>query len=461
MITEVEKYYDKNSEEMIAEFGKSFNFDRRLFFADVRVSLAYCAVLFQAGVLTRLESERIKNGLQALVKRAEFDKNYFEEPAADNVHSFVETRLIQLIGETGGKLNVGRSRDEQTATALRLWLREEIEEISKGTRDLQTALINAGERQNEAILPAYANQQKTQPILWAHWCLAYFEMFARDRERLEEVWRRVNILPLGAGVLAGTSFEIDREEIARELGFEGVTANSLDAVADADFAIETVGAGCLLMVHLSRLAEDLILYNSAEFDFIELTDSASANSLLRPNTNLEILELIRGKTNRVFGHQIALLSMLKSLPLGVHKDLREIQENIFDTIETVNSCLKIMRINLKNIRLNEAKTKDAAAKHYWNAPELTDYLIQREIPFKIAQEAVGKIILYAVSKNKRLDELSLKEMRGFSEIIDEDIFHALSLEQTLASKNQIGGTAPERVFEALEAAKLSLEREEN
>ncbi len=445
----------------LSEFIDSFMFDRRLFFADIRISFVYCDALFQAGVLTRLESERIKNGLQAIVKRAEFDKNYFEEPAANNVHSFIETRLIQLIGQTGGKLNVGRSRDEQTATALRLWLREEVEEISKRTRDLQAALIDAGERQNEAVLPAYANQQKAQPILWAHWCLAYFEMFARDRERLDEVWRRVNVLPLGAGVLAGTSFEIDREEIARELGFEGVAANSLDVVADADFAVETVGACSLLMIHLSRLAEDLILYSSAEFGFIKLTDLSSTDSLSRPNTNLEGLELIRGKTSRVFGHQTALLSMMKSLPLGIHKDLQEIQENIFDTVDTVNSCLKIVQINLENIRLNEAKTRDAAAKDYFNAPELTDYLVQREIPFKIAQETVDKIILYAVSKNKKLDELSLKEMREFSEIIDDDIFHALSLEQTLACKNQIGGTAPERVFEALEAAKLSLEREEN
>ncbi len=443
------------------EFTDSFRFDRRLFFADIRISFVYCDALFQAGVLTRIESERIKNGLQTIVKRAEFDKNYFEEPLADNVHSFVETRLVQLIGETGGKLNVGRSRNEQTATALRLWLREEINEISKRTRDLQAALIDAGERQIEAVLPAYANHQKAQPILWAHWCLAYFEMFARDRERLDEVWRRINVLPLGAGILAGTSFEIDREEIARQLGFEGVAANSLDAIADADFAVETVGACCLLMIHLSRLAEDLILYSSAEFDFIELTDSSSTDSLLRPNTNLEILELIRGKTSRVFGHQSALLSTMKSLPLGVHKDLQEIQETVFDTIDTVNTCLKIVEIIVGNIRLNEAKTKDAAAKYYLNAPELTDYLVQREIPFKIAQETVGKIILYAVSNDKKLDELSLEEMRGFSEIIDEDIFHALSLEQSLANKNQIGGTAPERVFEALDAAKLSLEREEN
>ncbi|MDQ3750602.1 MAG: argininosuccinate lyase, partial [Acidobacteriota bacterium] len=454
------------SNKELNEFTNSFRFDRRLFFADIRISFVYCDALFQAGVLTRLESERIKNGLQAIVKRAEFDKNYFEETAADNVHSFVETRLIQLIGEAGGKLNVGRSRDEQTATALRLWLRGEIEEISKYARDLQAALIDAGERQNEAVLPAYANQQKAQPILWAHWCLAYFEMLARDRERLDEVWRRVNVLPLGAGVLAGTSFEIDREEVARELGFEGVAANSLDAVADADFAIEMVSSCCLLMIHLSRLAEDLILYNSAEFDFIELTDSSSTDSsstdsLLKPNTNLEILELLRGKTSRVFGHQTALLSMMKSLPLGVHKDLQEIQETVFDTVDTVNLCLKIAQINLGNIRLNEAKTKDAAAKPYFNAPELTDYLVQREIPFKFAQETVGRIVLYAISKNKKLDELSLEEMREFSEIIDEDVFHALSLEQTLASKNQIGGTAPERVFEALESAKESLEMEEN
>ena len=449
------------SNKELNEFTDSFKFDRRLFFADIRISFVYCDALFQAGVLTRIESERIKNGLQTIVKRAEFDKNYFEEPLADNVHSFVETRLVQLIGETGGKLNVGRSRNEQTATALRLWLREEINEISKRTRDLQAALIDAGERQIEAVLPAYANHQKAQPILWAHWCLAYFEMFARDRERLDEVWRRINVLPLGAGILAGTSFEIDREEIARQLGFEGVAANSLDAIADADFAVETVGACCLLMIHLSRLAEDLILYSSAEFDFIELTDSSSTDSLLKPNTNLEILELLRGKTSRVFGHQTALLSMMKSLPLGVHKDLQEIQEIVFDTIDTVNLCLKIAQINLGNIRLNAAKTKDAAAKPYFNAPELTDYLVQREIPFKFAQETVGKITLFAISKNKKLDELSLEEMRWFSEIIDEDVFHALSLEQTLASKNQIGGTAPERVFEALESAKESLEMEEN
>jgi argininosuccinate lyase len=245
--------------EKIAELNRAFDFDKRLFVADARVSIAYCDALFHAGIVTRIESERIKNGLQTILKRADFYTSYFEEPAAADVHSFIEMRLVQLIGDAGAKLNIGRSRHDQSATALRLWLREEIEEISKEAKNLQSALIGAG---------AYVNSQRAQPILWAHWCLAYFEMFSRDRERLDEVWRRVNVLPLGAGAGGGTAFEIDREEIARALGFEGVTANSLDAAADADFAVEALAACSLLMIHLSRLAEDLILYNSAEFGFI-------------------------------------------------------------------------------------------------------------------------------------------------------------------------------------------------
>jgi argininosuccinate lyase len=449
------------TDEILAEFNNSFKFDRRIFAADVRVSTAYCDALFGAGVFTRLESERVKNGLQTILKRADYDKNYFSEISSEDIHSFIETRLVQLVGEAGRKILTGRSRLDQSSAAFRLWLREEIEEISKFTRDLQKAFVHSAESYSEAVLPGYTNLRRAQPILWAHWCLAYFEMLARDRERLDEVWRRVNVLPLGAANLAGTSFEIDPELIARELGFEGVGANSLDAVSDRDFAVEFVGACALIMVHLSRLAEDLILYASAEFGFLETSDTNLVSNIIAPNKNTVSLELIRGKAGRIFGHQIALLSMMKGLPLAFNKDLQEDKQAVFDTVDTASACLRAARIAVKNLRVNVEKARAAATKGYLNAGELTDYLLQRNLPFKITQNAVEQIVLYAMSKDKELGELSLAEMRNFSEIIEKDIFENLRLEQTVASKNQIGGTSPERILEALKQARENLEREEN
>ena len=448
------------TDEILNEFNNSFKFDRRIFAADIRVSIAYCDELFGAGIFTRLESERVKNALQSILKRADFDKNYFEELSSEDIHSFIETRLVQLVGEAGRKLGVGRSYTDQATTAFRLWLREETEKISKLTRDLQNALVASAENQKEAVLPGYSQLRRAQPILWAHWCLAYFEMLARDRERLDEAWRRINVLPLGSGALAGTSFEIDREEIARKLKFEGVTANSLDAVSDRDFAIEFVSACALLMVHLSRFAEDLILYSTTEFGFVEFGESVSTDlNLISQKKKTDALGLIRGKTARVFGHQTALLSMLKGLPLAYNKDLQEDKQGIFDTVDTVSECLRAAQIIVKNLRVNVEKAKIAATKGHLNADEITDYLVQRNMPVKAAQQAVEQIILYAISKNKELNELNLDEMRKFSDIIEKDVFENLSLEQTLASKNQIGGTSPERVFEALEHAKDSLDRE--
>ncbi len=447
--------------ETFAEFNNSFKFDRRLFSADVRASIAYCDGLFHAGVITRLEAERIKNGLATILKRADYNRNYFDEIAAEDVHSFIETRLVQLVGDVGKKLHTGRSRNDQVSTAFRLWLREKISEVSKTAREAQQALVELAEKNREAILPGYTHLQRAQPILWAHWCLAYYEMLVRDRERLDEVWRRVNVLPLGSAALAGTSFELDREAAARELGFEGVTANSLDAVSDRDFAIEFVGACSLIMVHLSRLAEDLILYASKEFNFIELSDAVSTGSSLMPQKkNPDALELIRGKAGRIFGHQTALLSMMKGLPLAYNKDMQEDKEAVFDTVDTVAMCLQVTKIVLENLRVNAEKTRRAATKGYLNATELADYLVQRNVPFRTAHDTVGKIVLYAIAKNKELDELSLDELQKLSEHIEADIFPALSLEQTLASKNQIGGTAPERVYEALEAARENLARED-
>jgi argininosuccinate lyase len=446
--------------EIFAEFNRSFNFDKRLFAADVRCSVAHCDGLFHAGVLTRLETEKIKNGLVTLLKRADYDKNYFDDQTAEDVHSFIETRLVQLIGDTGRKLHTGRSRNDQVATAFRLWLREEIEEVSRAVRDLQKALVDSADHNKEVILPGYTHLQRAQPVLWAHWCLAYFEMLARDRERLDEVWRRTNVLPLGSAALAGTSYEIDREAIARELGFEGVSANSLDAVSDRDFAVEFVGACALVMVHLSRLAEDLILYASSEFRFIELSDAiATGSSLMPQKKNPDALELIRGKAGRVFGHQTALLTAVKGLPMAYNKDLQEDKEAVFDTVDTVEICLSVAAIVLNNLQVNKEITFKAATQGYLNATELADYLVHKGVPFRTAHDTVGKLVLYAIEQKRELNELNLEDFRQFSDSIDKDVFEALSLEQTLASKNQIGGTSPERVFESLEAAKRDLEME--
>lgn len=452
--------FTESADATFAKFNNSFTFDKRLFEADIRGCVAHCEGLFQAGVLTRSESERIKTGLWTILKRSDFDKKYFEETDAEDVHSFIESKLIHLIGDTGRKLHTGRSRNDQVATAFRLWLREEITEISKIVHELQKSLIDAAERQKDAVIPGYTHLQRAQPILWAHWCLAYFEMFDRDKERLDEVWRRVNILPLGSAALAGTAYEIDREAVAKELGFEGVTANSLDAVSDRDFAIEFVGACSLIMVHLSRFAEDLILYASSEFQFIELSDAVSTGSSLMPQKkNPDALELIRGKAGRIFGHQTALLSMMKGLPMAYNKDMQEDKEAVFDTVDNVKLSLQVAEIVMRNLHLKEERTRQAATKGYLNATELADYLVNKGVPFRTAHDSVGKVVLYGISIGKELNELNLVDFQKVSKLIENDVFEALSLEKTLASKNQIGGTSPERVFQALEEAKNSLERE--
>jgi argininosuccinate lyase len=450
------------ADETFAEFNNSFKFDRRLFSADVRASVAHCDGLFHAGVLTRLEAERIKNGLYTILKRADYNKNYFDEDAAEDVHSFIESRLVQLVGDAGRKLHTGRSRNDQVATAFRLWLREEINDLQKIVRATQKALVDLAEANRDAVLPGYTHLQRAQPVLWPHWCLAYYEMLARDRERLDEVWRRVNVLPLGSAALAGTSYEIDREAVARDLGFDGVTQNSLDAVSDRDFAIEFVGACSILLMHLSRLAEDLIVYATTEFGFIELGDAISTGSSLMPQKkNPDALELIRGKAARVFGHQSALLAMMKGLPLAYNKDMQEDKEAVFDTVETVSLTLRVTEIVLRNVTVNREKSRLAATKGYLNATELADYLVEKGVPFRIAHDTVGRTVLSAIEKQKELHELGLDELREFSDKIEPDVFDALSLEKTLGSKNQIGGTSPERVLEALAAARRDLEIEGN
>ncbi len=442
--------------ETFAEFNDSFRFDRRLFAADVRVSIAHANGLRRAVVLTNDEADMIVGGLTQLLIDAENASDFFESEAED-VHTFIEAKLIEAIGETGRKLHTGRSRNDQVATTLRLWLRDEIESTAGLIKDLQAALIDIAEGYRDAVMPGYTHLQRAQPILFAHWCLAYFEMLKRDSERLGEVFTRVNVLPLGSGALAGTGFLIDREAIAAELGFGSVTANSLDAVSDRDFAVEFTAIASLVMMHLSRLAEDLIIYASTEFGFVTLKDAVSSGSSLMPQKkNPDALELLRGKAGRVFGHNIALLTMLKGLPLAYNKDMQEDKEALFDTVDTVKISLRAAAIMVENIVVNEAAAMDAATSGYLNATDLADHLVRKGVAFRTAHEAVGRAVLYAIDEGKELSDLTVDELREFAAEAGDDVREAIGIGASLASKAVVGGTSPERVAEALSAAREHL-----
>lgn len=449
--------FSGEADKGFAEFNRSFEFDKRLFTADLQGSAAHCGGLNRAGVLTDEEAASIISGLQAISEKSQTDPAFFNDAAAEgaeDVHSFIETRLVEAIGDTGRKLHTGRSRNDQVATAFRIWLREGIDELAKDLLDTQEAFIGLAEKHRAAVLPGYTHLQRAQPVLFAHWCLAYFEMLKRDTARLGEVRARVNIMPLGSAALAGASYPIDRLEVARELGFDGISENSLDGVSDRDFAVEFAHAASLIMLHLSRLAEDIILYATTEFGFFELSDAVATGSSIMPQKkNPDSMELVRGKSGRVFGHLTGLLAMLKGLPMAYNKDMQEDKEAVFDAFDTVQNCLRVTSTVLQNINLREDKTLAAAATGYLNATELADYLSRKGVPFREGHEIAGKIVLRAIELKVELNDLELGEMQKFSPKIETDIYEALSLEQTLNTKNAVGGTSPEMVEKALQNAK--------
>src|SRR5688572_374737 len=376
-----------------AEFNRSFGFDRRLFAAEVRASLAHCGGLLNAGVLSATEATKINSALNTILERCQSQSNYFDDLPAEDIHSFIEARLVELIGDTGHKLHTGRSRNDQVATDLRLWLRDEIDILTANIKSTQTALLDLADANSDAVLPGYTHLQRAQPILFAQWCLAYFEMLERDRERLADVYKRTNVLPLGSAALAGTSHPIDREAVARELEFDSVARNSLDAVSDRDFCMEFLGACSLIMVHLSRLAEDIIIYSTAEFGFFELSDAVATGSSLMPQKkNPDSMELVRGKAGRVFGHLTALLTTMKGLPLAYNKDMQEDKEAVFDSADTIAASLRTTATLLQNVSLNQERMSTAAAAGYLNATELADYLVGKGLAFREAHETVGRMV---------------------------------------------------------------------
>ena len=442
--------FEGKMDPQFAEFNNSFRFDRSLFDADVIASVAYCQALEAAGVLTADDADKIRGALEAILEKGRTDKTYFNDSTAEDVHSFVEARLIEATGDLGRRLHTGRSRNDQVATDFRIWIRGSIDQLDATITDLQSAFLDFAENNRDVVIPGYTHLQRAQPVLLAHWSLAYFEMLLRDRQRLIEIRRRVNILPLGSAALAGTSYPIDREALARALGFESVSQNSLDAVSDRDFCVDFLSACSLIMVHLSRLAEDIILYASTEFGFFQLGDAiATGSSLMPQKKNPDSMELVRGKAGRVFGDLLGLLTTLKGLPLAYNKDMQEDKEAVFDAFDTTASSLNVSATVIRNISVTQPSMHG-----YMNATELADYLVRKGVPFREAHEIVGKIVTRAIEMGKELEEMGIEDLREFSALIDEDVYEALSLEQTINSKKQIGGTARDAVQEALTKARL-------
>jgi argininosuccinate lyase len=442
-----------------AAFNSSFRFDRRLFEADVRASIAYARALTGAGVLTSDESEVITTTLEQILNAGCADSGYFNNSDAEDVHSFVEARLVESISDPGRKLHTGRSRNDQVVTDFRLWLRESIDDLVEQLRQTQLALLELAETNKDVVIPGYTHLQRAQPVLFAHWCLAYFEMFARDRERLMEARRRVNVLPLGSGALAGNSFPIDRNALAEELGFEGISTNSLDGVSDRDFCVEFLSDCSLIMVHLSRLAEDIIIYSTTEFGFIQLGDAISTGSSLMPQKkNPDSMELVRGKAGRVFGDLMAMLTTLKGLPLAYNKDMQEDKEAVFDAFDTATNSLNVVSTVLNNIAVDEQRSHEAVSRGYMNATELADYLVRKGMPFRDAHGLVGKVVVKAVEMGKEINQLSISELRAYSNLIDDDVFAILTLERTVASKDCVGGTSPSQVNKAIAIARQNIEK---
>ncbi len=452
--------FNEPTDAFVEAFTASVEFDRRLYRYDISGSIAHARMLARQGIITDDEGASIIAGLEAI--RSRIDQGEFDwSVALEDVHMNVEAALTADIGEAGKKLHTGRSRNDQVATDIRLWLRDEIGAIRVELRRLQLGLLDTAEREAESILPGFTHLQTAQPVTFGHHMMAWFEMLERDQGRLADCAKRLNRMPLGAAALAGTSYPIDRAYTAELLGFDGPCENSLDAVSDRDFAIEFSAAAALIMLHLSRFSEELVLWSSAQFGFIELSDSFCTGSSIMPQKkNPDVPELVRGKSGRIFGHLFSLLTLMKSQPLAYNKDNQEDKEPLFDSVDNLKGCLKVFADMLPALSCNHQRMRAAAMQGFATATDLADYLVRRGLAFRDAHEVVGKAVAFCVAEGKDLAELSLEQLRGFSERIDADVFGVLTLEGSVAARDHIGGTAPNQVRAAIGRARARLQVEQ-
>ena len=435
--------------ELVKRYTASVGFDQRLAMVDIRGSLAHAEMLAHVGIIDAADLKSLQEGFQTIAQEIRAGAFNWSVDLED-VHLNIERRLTELVGDAGKRLHTARSRNDQVATDIRLWLRDTIDEASLALRELQLALVAMAERHADTIMPGFTHLQVAQPVTFGHHLLAYVEMLARDAERLADCRRRVNQLPLGAAALAGTSYPIDRERVARTLGFEGVCGNSLDAVSDRDFAIEFCAAASIVMMHISRLSEELVLWMSPRVGFIDLADRFCTGSSIMPQKkNPDVPELARGKTGRVNGHLVALLTLMKGQPLAYNKDNQEDKEPLFDTADTLLQTLRIFVDLVGGIEVRAERMRIAAAEGFSTATDLADYLVRKGMPFRDAHEVVAQAVRSAAGRGIDLADLALAELRGISNLIDEDVTEALTLEGSVASRNHIGGTAPAQVRAAI------------
>ncbi len=441
---------------LVERFTGSLGVDHRLAESDIQGSVAHCRALGRAGILSKREMAALLHGLGKV--HGEFKSGRFVVRREDeDIHMAIERRLTELVGSAGGKLHTGRSRNDQVALDVRLYLRDELRRLGEYAQRLQRVLLERAQAHLDVVMPGYTHLQRAQPVLFAHHLLAYVEMLSRDRGRLEDATRRLNVLPLGSGALAGTNFPLDRAYLARLLGFEQVAENSLDAVSDRDFALEVVSALAIVMMHLSRLSEELILWMSQEFQFVEIPDSFCTGSSMMPQKkNPDVPELIRGKTGRVYGDLLALFTMMKGLPLSYNRDLQEDKAPLFDALDTVQASVEVLTELMRGLTVNRGVVKRAAESGFMLATELADYLVIRGVPFREGHAIAGRVVRYCIDRGKELQGLSLQELQGFSRQFEKDVLDVLTVEGAIERKGQVGGTARKQVERRIRALRKHL-----
>ena len=448
--------FAEGTANIVEAFTSSIDFDSRLYQQDINGSIAHSKMLAKAGILTPEEVDDIIGGLEQI--RKEFERGELEfQDSLEDVHMHIESRLFEIIGKTAQKLHTARSRNDQVAVDVRMYLREQLDYIGELLLDLQKALLDMAAQNQTTIMPGYTHLQRAQPILLAHHLMAYFEMFGRDRERVIDCRKRMNLSPLGAAAMAGTTYPIDRHLTAELLGFEGPTRNSIDSVSDRDFALEFVSAAAICMMHFSRLSEEIILWASSEFKFIDLPDAyATGSSIMPQKKNPDVAELTRGKTGKVYGNLVELLTIMKSLPLAYNRDMQEDKPALFETVDTLTACIRIYTQMLPKIKFNRERMYQAASTGFLNATDLADYLVTKGMPFREAHHVVGQSVEYALGQGKELDELTLEELQKFSRLIESDIFDFIKVETVVNRRNSFGGTGSRQVGQAIAAAKKML-----
>lgn len=449
--------FQKSTDKKVDDFNSSIRFDKRMYRQDIRGSIAHATMLGKQGIIPKADSELIVSELKNILEDIDAGKVEFLIDAED-IHMNIEKILTDRIGDAGKRLHTGRSRNDQVALDIRMFLMDETAEIEEMVKHTLHTLLNIAKQHTETIMPGYTHLQKAQPITFAHHLMAYFEMFKRDLDRLEDCRKRTNVMPLGSGALAGTTYPLDRKFVAEFLGFDDVTLNSLDGVSDRDFIIELASALSLIMMHMSRLCEELILWSSHEFSFVEMDDAYSTGSSIMPQKkNPDVAELIRGKTGRVYGHLMGLLTTMKGLPLAYNKDMQEDKEPIFDAIDTVKLCLPVFCDMISTMTVKKDNMLKGSKGGFTNATDAADYLVKKGLPFREAHSIIGQMVFYCIERDIALDQLTLDEFRKFSPIIDEDIYNAISMETCVNDRKVIGGPAKEVVEKAIKKGEIFLE----